>query len=354
MVRVFHRVTKPAAQSPGTVEYHGERKVEQVGLELITYGAEHYEESADPDRGRLDARPDGCSVAWLNVNGLHDTDLLREVGARFGLHNLVLEDVVNTHHRPKLEDFEDYIYLVARMLVFDREKLRIDSEQISIVVGPDYVLTFQERPGDVLEPVRERLRRMSGRIRTFGAGYLGYALLDAVVDHYFHVLEGVGDTIEELEEELLGDPGRATLQRIHHLKRETILLRRAVWPLREVVSSLDREELPLIGDHVAPFLRDLYDHVIQVADTVDSFRDILSGLQDLYMSNVSNRMNDVMKVLTIFTTLFVPLTFVAGVYGMNFEHMPELAWRWSYSVFWLVIVIMGGAMLTLFRRRKWL
>lgn len=353
MPKLFQRVKGPLAQSPGTVVYRGEQRVEVVNLELFEYDPETCRVTDGPD---LELPPPGLvgGVSWLDVDGLHDTDLLRRVGDVYGLHPLVLEDVVNVHHRPKLEDYGDYLYIVLRMLVFDREELRLESEQISVVVGRGFVLTFQERPGDVLDPVRERLRRKGGRIRRLGADYLGYALLDAVVDHYFHVLEGLGEAVEDLEEELLGDPAHGTLERIHRLKRECILLRRSVVPLRDVASSLARDELPLIGSEVQPFLRDLYDHVIHVMDTVDSFRDILSGLQDLYLSNVSNRMNDVMKVLTIFTTLFVPLTFVAGVYGMNFQHMPELAWRWSYPVFWAVILVLAVVMLFFFRRRRWL
>lgn len=354
MVRLFQRTHRPPAQSPGTVEYHGERKVEAVGTELIAYGPERYEESEGvaPEAARAAVAADG--VAWLNVNGLHETDLLRNVGELYGLHPLVLEDVVNLHHRPKLEDYGDYLYIVLRMLSFDSEQLRLESEQVSLVIGEGFVVTFQERPGDVLQPVRERLRRPVSRFRNLGAGYLGYALIDAVVDHYFQVLEGVGEAVEDLEEELLGEAQRGTLERIHQLKRECILLRRAVAPLRDVASSLARDELALVGEEVQPFLRDLYDHVIHVIDTVDSFRDILSGLQDLYLSNVSNRMNDVMKVLTIFTAMFVPLTFVAGIYGMNFEHMPELGWRWSYPLFWGVILTLAVVMLFFFRRRRWL
>ncbi|MBU0743608.1 magnesium/cobalt transporter CorA [bacterium] len=354
MVKLHHRVRKPAAQAPGTVEFHGEKRVERVTIKVIDYQGDRFEEREIDDFHECFTYRNTDTVTWINVNGLHDTDLLRELGAHYGLHSLVLEDIVNTHQRPKMEDFGDYIYLVCRMLSFNSENLSLASEQLSLVLGRNFVLSFQERPGDVLEPVRERLRLGKGRIRTNGPGYLSYALVDAVVDHYFTVLEGFGDEIETLEEELLLEPGLDALQRIHHLKREIVLLRRAVWPLREVVSRLDREELPLLGAHVRPYLRDLYDHVIHVADSVDSFRDLLSGLQDLYLSSVSNRMNEVMKVLTIFASIFVPLTFLAGVYGMNFTYMPELGWRWSYPIFWLVTLALGGVLLLFFHRRKWL
>lgn len=354
MSRIFHRVTKPHALAPGTMHFSGERKVENTTMKVIDYDTEHYEEREVNSLDECLPYRDTETVTWVNINGLHDTELLREFGEAFNIHTLVMEDIVNTHQRPKMEDYGDYIYVVSRMLSMDADGIHLVSEQISLILGPNFVLTFQERPGDVLEQVRERLRRGKGRIRGNGTGYLTYALIDAVVDHYFSVLEAFGDHIEALEEELLDNPGMEDLQTIHHLKRETVMLRRAVWPMREVVSGLDREGLALIGEHVTPFLRDLYDHVIQVADAVESFRDILSGLQDLYMSSVSNRMNEVMKVLTIFASIFVPLTFVAGIYGMNFEHMPELAWKWSYPIFWTAIVTLVSVMLVFFRRRKWL
>lgn len=354
MARLMHRTAKPAAQAPGTVEYRGVQKVDRATIKLIDYDGECFEERMVDDVTECFGYRDKETVTWINVNGLHDTDLLKQLGAHYGLHPLVLEDIVNTHQRPKMEDFGGYLYIVARMLSLQTDKLELVSEQISFVIGPRFVLTFQERPGDVLEPVRERLRHGNGKIRTNGSGYLSYALLDAVVDHYFLVLEGFSDAIEAMEETMLADPGLEDLQQIHFLKREMIQLRRAVWPLREVVVGLERGDFALIGEYVSPYLRDLYDHLIQVADVVDSFRDMLSGLQDLYMSSVSNRMNDVMKVLTIFASIFVPLTFVAGVYGMNFEHMPELGWRWSYPIFWCIIVTLGGTMLAFFRRKKWL
>jgi len=354
VVRLFHRVQKPPAQAPGTIAFVGEQKVDEVSIKLVDYDAEQLDERTIADFHDCFPYRETESVSWINVNGLHDVDLMHELGGHFGLHPLVLEDIAHTHERPKMEDFGDYLYIVLRMLSFDAERRDLVSEQISLVIGPNYLLTFQERPGDVLEPVSERLRRGKGRIRTAGPAYLGYALMDAVVDHYFKVLEKYGDAIETLEEELLRDPPQDALARIHHLKREIVLLRRAVWPLREVVAGLERDDVALMGDAVAPFLRDVRDHVVQVIDAIDSFRDILSGLQDLYLSTISNRMNDVMKVLTIFASIFVPLTFFAGIYGMNFEVMPELRWRWSYPIFWVVILALVSTMLVFFRRRKWL
>jgi magnesium transporter len=240
------------------------------------------------------------------------------------------------------------------MITFNDEEKRIVSEQVSLVLGPNYILSFQEHEGDVFGAVRERVRRGKGRIRKSGADYLAYALLDAVVDNYFVVLEKFGDHIESLEELLLGNPTLELLQNIHQIKREMILMRRSVWPLREVAGGIGRDETPLVHDSTRIFYRDVYDHTIQVADAVESYRDMLTGLQDLYLSSISNKMNDIMKVLTIIATIFVPLTFVAGIYGMNFEFMPELGWKWSYLIFWIVILGIGGAMIGYFRSRKWL
>ena len=354
MIKLFHRVQKPPAQAPGTVSFVGEQKVEKVSIKLIDYDAEKLDERQIEDFHLCFPCRETETVSWINVNGLHDIELVRKIGEHFGLHPLVLEDIAHTQQRPKMEDYGDYLYIVLRVLSFGEGQRNLVSEQMSLVIGRNYVLTFQERPGDVLEPVRERLRRGKGRIRAAGPGYLGYAIMDAVVDHYFKIVEGYGEAIEALEEELLGDPQQEALARIHNLKREIVLLRRAIWPLREVIANVERDDVELIDDAVAPFLRDVRDHVIQVTDTIDSFRDILSGLQDLYMSTISNRMNDVMKVLTIFASIFVPLTFFAGIYGMNFEFMPELGWRWSYPIFWVVILALGGTMLAFFRRRKWL
>lgn len=354
MARLYHRVTKPAAEAPGTVSFTGERKVDEVTIKVIDYDDDAYEEREVGGFEDCLRYRDTDTCTWINVNGLHDTSVLMRFGEHFGLHPLVLEDIVNTHQRPKAEDYGDYLYIVCRMLSLDETGTRLEAEQISLVIGRNFLLTFQERPGDVLEPVRERLRKGGNRIRRSPAGYLGYALLDSVVDHYFHVMEIFGEQIEALEEELLAEPGLDARQRIHTLKREMVLLGRAVRPLRDLLSDLVRDEPALMGEEIAPFLRDVEGHTVQVADMVESFRDVISGLQDLYLSSVSNRMNEVMKVLTIFASIFVPLTFVAGIYGMNFEHMPELGWRWSYPIFWGAIIVLVVVMLTYFRRKKWL
>lgn len=354
MPRLFRRVQKKVAQSPGTVEFVGEHKVDRVVLSVIDYDKDTLREEELADVKECLQYRDTKQVSWINVTGLHDTELIKTLGAHYGLHPLVLEDIVNANQRPKVEDYEGYIYVVARMLLYGEQDDVVHAEQISIVIGPHYVLSFQERPGDVFEPVRQRLRSAKGRLRTLGPDYLAYTLIDATVDNYFLILERFAEQIEGLEDRLVEAPTPELLARIHHVKRETIFLRNAVGPLREVVVVLERGESKLIEKGTAVFFRDVYDHTIQAIDAVGAFRDMLSGLQDLYLSSVSNRMNDVMKVLTIIATIFVPLTFVAGIYGMNFRHMPELEWRWSYAIFWGVIAAIAIGMLTFFRRRRWL
>ncbi|NTV04670.1 magnesium/cobalt transporter CorA [bacterium] len=354
MSRLTQRRPTKAAQSPGTVEYVGKHKVENVGITVLDYGPASCREATPATLAELLPHRDSETVTWIDIDGLHDTELLQGLGAHFGFHPLVLEDVVNTHQRPKLEDYGDYLYIVVRMLSYDAEKRELGSDQVSLLLGKRYVFSLQESWGDVFDPVRERIRGGKGRIRNHGPDYLAYALLDAVVDNYFVILEQLGEEIEELETLLVEDPRPEQQRAVHQLKREMILLRKSVWPLREVLSGLERTESELLQAETRVFVRDVYDHAVQVIDVVESFRDMLSGLQDLYLSSISNKMNEVMKVLTIIGTIFIPITFLAGVYGMNFEHFPELAWKWSYPAFWAASLAVGGVMIAFFRRRKWL
>jgi magnesium transporter len=294
------------------------------------------------------------TVTWINIDGLHDVKIIEGIGTHFDLHPLTLEDILHTGQRPKFEDLESYLFIVLMMLRFDDENQMVISEQVSLILGSNVVISFQENIGDVFEQIRDRIRNAKGRIRKMEADYLMYALLDAVVDGYFGILEKLGEKIEALEEELVGDPSDRTLQQIHRLKREMVFLRKSVWPLRELINGLDRSESDLIADSTGVYLRDVYDHTIQVIDTVESFRDMVSGMLDIYLSSISNRMNAVMKVLTIIATIFIPLTFVAGIYGMNFEHMPELKWRYGYAAVWLVMLVVAGLMVLYFKRKKWL
>lgn len=337
---------------PGTLVHIGERRDEPVTISVITYDEQHYDERCAVAPESLPDLPDGRYTTWINVNGLHETGLVKAVGDRAGLHPLTEEDIVNTRQRPKLEEYDDYLYIVTRMLRYEEGAVR--SEQVSLILGPSFVISFQERAGDVFDPIRERLRLGKGRIRKEGADYLTYTLLDAVVDGYFLVLEEFGDAIEGIEEEVLASADAETLQAIYAAKRELIELRRSVWPLREVVGALERGESPLIQKAMRVYLRDVYDHTFQVAETVETYRDTVAGVLDLYLSEQSRRMSEVMKVLTVIATIFIPLTFIAGVYGMNFQHMPELDHPWAYPAALVGMATVAIAMLIWFWRKRWI
>ncbi len=351
MARFVRQRAKAVGQAPGTLVHTGERKV--VRITVLDYNEDDLEERvlATPEEafGYLDSE----TVTWINVDGLHQVDVVEKLGTHFGLHPLVLEDVMNTGQRPKMEDYETYAFLVVRMLAYDDARRALEDEQVSLVLGRNFVLSFQERVGDIFDPVRERLRAGKGRLRKAGADYLAYALLDALVDHYFVLLERFGERLEEVEEELIEDPTTSTLHAIHELKREMIFLRRSIWPLREVINRLQRGESELVREGTLVYLRDVYDHTIQVIDTVESQRDMVAGMLDTYLSSVSNRMNEVMKVLTIIATIFIPLGFVAGLYGMNFTNMPELGFAYGYFIAVGVMAATGVAMALYFRRKGW-
>ena len=355
MPRFIKRVSKTIGLSPGALVHVGKKKIEKVRIRLIDYDEAQLQEKEPKTIEECFPFKDLPTVTWVNIDGLHDVKVMEKVGKHFGLHSLVLEDILNTEQSPKVEDFDDHIFVVLKMLYYDETDGEIRAEQISIILGSNFVLSFQERVGDIFNPLRERIRSAKGRVRKMGPDYLAYNLLDAVVDNYFTVLEKLGEQIEGMEEELVTNPTPETLQKIHNLKREMIFLRKSVWPLREVVSRLERGESKLIHESTGIYLRDVYDHTIQVIDTIETYRDMLSGMLDIYLSSISNRMNQVMKVLTIIATIFIPLTFVAGIYGMNFEYMPELKWHWFYpKAFWLVMLGVAAVMLVYFRRKRWL
>ena len=338
---------------PGTLLHIGRHKPDSAAIRLITYGPEQLEESPVENLARFQRPERAGQISWLNVDGLADPAVVESLGSLYELHPLVMEDILNTDQRPKVEEYPGYLYIVLRMLQFDKDRQQIHSEQLSLVLGKDYVLSFQERPGDVFEGVRERLRA-GRRIRFMRSDYLAYALLDAVVDHYFEMLEYLGERVEELEDQIIASPGPDTLAQIHHYKREMLLLRKSIWPLRELLSRLTRDDSPLIADETRLYLRDVHDHVIHVMDSIDTIRELLVSLLDLYLSNVSKRTNEIMKVLTIFASLFMPLTFIAGVYGMNFDVMPELRWPWGYPAVMLLMLVIVLSLLVYFRRRRWL
>jgi magnesium transporter len=338
---------------PGTLMYVGGRPAGQTRITVIDYDASQFVEKEVASVEECFPFKATPTVTWINVEGVHDAAVIERLGAEFGIHALVLEDIMTTTQRPKVEDLGYAVFVVLRMIETAEAGAKTTADQLSLILGPNYVLSFQETLGDCLDPIRERIRTGKGRIRALGPDFLAYAIIDAVVDNYFFVLEKLGERIDDLEERLIEEPRRELLHEIHGLKREMIGLRKSIWPLREVVSGLERLETPLIQSSTDVFLRDVYDHAIQVIDTVESFREILTSMVETYLSSLSNRMNEVIKVLTIISTIFIPITFLVGVYGMNFEHMPEIGWRWGYPLVWLVIVGTVAGMLGLFRRMRW-
>jgi magnesium transporter len=290
-------------------------------------------------------------VSWLNITGVEDAELLERIGEEFGIHPVVLEDIQNTVQRPKMEEYGDTVFLTFRMLQWNEA---VVSEQISIILGPGYVISFQEREGDVFDPIRERLRKNKGRVRRGGAAYLAYVLLDIVVDTYFLILEKLEDEIEEMDDRIERRGAREVIEQLRRIKYEVIAVRRAVWPMREVTDRLHKQDIPQFGDDMPPYLRDLYDHVLRVIDTIELLRETLSSLTDTYHTALSNDMNGVMKVLTIIATIFIPLTFIAGVYGMNFAHMPELNVPWAYPAVLVVMAVVAAGMIVYFRWKRWL
>jgi len=354
MAKLIKKHSRKAGLPPGTLVHIGKRKAESVRITIIDYDEEKFQEKQISTIEQCFPFKETATVTWINIDGIHDVSLIEKLGKQFELHPLILEDILNTEQRPKLEDFEKYIFIVLKMLSYDDKEQTIEAEQVSLVVGPNFVISFQERAGDVFEQIRDRIRNAKGRVRRMGADYLGYTLIDAVVDGYFSILEKFGEKVEALEEELVTEATNKTMQQIHNLKRELILLRKSVWPLREVISALQRSDISIIKETTGIYLRDVYDHSIQIIDTIESFRDMVSGMLDIYLSSISNRMNAVMKVLTIIATIFIPLTFVAGIYGMNFKFMPELEWHWGYPTALGVMVIIAIIMLMYFRRKKWL
>jgi len=340
-----------AGLPPGSLVHIGEQKIATTRISVVNFDEQRVEEKDLKDTDECLAYKDRSGVTWINIDGLHEPDVLEKIGKVFGLHPLMLEDIANTEQRPKLEDYGDYLYVVIRML--HRPEDSIVSEQLSLVIGRNVLISFQERHGPEFDPIRERLRNGKGRARRSGADFLAYQLVDAVIDNYFIVLERLSDEVAGLEEQVMTSPKTEALQKLHRLKRDMIYLRRSTWPLREVITAMQRGDSPLIGEAMRIYLRDIYDHVVVVAEAIDSIRDLLNGILEIYMSSMSNRLNEIMKVLTVITTLFLPATFIAGVYGMNFKYMPELEWPWAYPAVLASMAILAGAMYAYFKRKKW-
>lgn len=354
MPRFIKSISKKAGTAPGTLIHIGERKSDRAKITLIEYGADRADRRVISSLEEIETPSHPSQmIRWINVDGLHDTSLIEAIGKRFDIHPLTLEDIVNAGQRPKAEDFDTYIYAVIKMLHYQGEGAVITSEQVSLIIRDGLLISFQEQEGDIFDPIRERIEKGSGRIRHSGSDYLAYCLIDTVVDHYYQILETFGEELELLEEALIENPKPEILHRVHELKRETIYLRKQIWPLRETINNLSRNESKFISEPTRLFMRDIHDHTVQVIEIIESYRDILTGLIDLYMSGISNKMNEVMKVLTIIATIFIPVTFVAGVYGMNFKYMPELDWPWGYAGAWGVMVCIAVVMVFYFKKKNW-
>ncbi len=326
----------------------------KVKITIIDYDESSFQEKEANKIEECFPFKDTPTKTWINIDGVHQLDIIEKIGKHFDLHPLLLEDIVHTDQRPKMEDFDKYIFVVLKMLDYDDAKHQIKTEQLSLILGLNYVISFQETEGDVFDDVRERIRNGKGRIRKMHSDYLTYSLIDSIVDHHFVIMEKLGEKIADIEDELVSNPNMVTVQAIHNLKREMIFLRKSVWPLRELVNNLGKSESKLINKATLRFISNVYDHTIQIIDTVETYRDMLSGMLDIYLSSISNRMNEVMKVLTIISTIFMPLTFIAGVYGMNFTYMPELQWSMGYPAILVSMLGITTIMLFYFKRRKWL
>lgn len=353
---VKKRSTK-AGLPPGSLVHIGRIYRENAKVSVFNYDDDTFKERIANTIDDCGAFRNPETVTWINIDGIQDLDLLQSIGELFGLHPLVLEDIANTNQRPKVEDYQDYLYVVLRMLYYNEEKNELAGEQVSIVVGKDYVLSIQEgdeKRYDVFENVRERIRNGIGKIRKLGPDFLMYSLIDAIVDNYFVVIERLDDKIGEAENVLTANGKKDTLQLIQGLKREALILHKVIWPLREVTSTLQRDETMHVQSATHIYLRDVYDHVVQLMDTTEIIRDILSGMLDIYLSTLSNRLNEVMKVLTIISTVFIPLTFIVGVYGMNFHFMPELQSPLGYPMVWVLMITIAILMLRYFKKKKWL
>lgn len=348
------KFSRKAGLPPGTLVHIGAEKTEDVWVSVIDFNTDRISEDQIKNLSDCSKFLDQSTSSWINIDGIHDVKIVGDIGKTFGLHDLILEDITNTLHRPSTEVYDAYVFLTLKMMGISEDKDMIISEQISLVLGTNWVLSFQEKRGDIFEPIRARLREESSRLRKYKTDYLFYRLIDSVVDNYFFVMEHISEKIELLEEKVFSEENIDLQREIQELRKELINVRKSVVPLREAINTIIRDENDFIEGTTSRYFKDVHDHIIQVLDMSESQRDILSGLMDLYMSGISNRMNQVMKVLTIISTIFIPMTFIAGIYGMNFEYMPELQWRYGYFFIWGIMFLVFIVMLIFFKRNKWL
>jgi magnesium transporter len=354
MPKTVRRIARKAGMPPGSLVYPEEPGHVPTCISVIRYSDKDFVQKEFDEFTEFLPLDQQEGVTWINVNGVSHVKTLEKLGESFSIHPLALEDILDVEQRPKIEDYETYLFIVLKALRRVTEGESIESDQVSLVLGPHYVISFHEGDGDLFAPVRERLLKGKGRIRRLGADYLAYSLIDLIVDNYFVALETFSDKVESLEDEVVVQPSPQTLREVHRFKNDMIMLRKSLWPLREVIASLERRESPLISEALTMYLKDVYDHTIIAIETVETYRDILSGMLDIYLSSMSNRLNEIMKVLTIIATIFMPLTFITSLYGMNFKNMPELNWQYGYYEVLGVIVVIAGAMLLYFRQKRWI
>lgn len=352
--KIIKARVRKVGMPPGSLVPSIERKADKIQVTVFDYNAEKLVEHQNASLQKCLQFLQTSAVTWINICGIDDIQTIELVGRRFGLHPLLLEDIMSSGQRSKLDDYKDTLYIVVKMLTYNEEKQQVEDEQVSLVLGKNYLISFLESKNNIFAPIYDRLRPQNSRIREKGADYLCYALIDCLVDNYFLILEKVDGKLERLEEELIQQPTPYTLQKIQHTKREITLLRKSVWPMREVISNFRRIETPLIQDSTKLYLHDVYDHTIQAIDAIESFRDIAGGMLDIYLSNISQRLNEIMKVLTVITTIFVPLTFVASIYGMNFDNIPELHNPYGYYGVLSVMAVITLGMLFYFKKKDWI
>ncbi|MEI8003679.1 MAG: magnesium/cobalt transporter CorA [Methanothrix sp.] len=345
-----------------------EKSLERPKITIIDYDEQHYHEAEAKEVEECFRFKDQPTVTWINIDGLHQMDVLEKLGSCYGIHPLVLEDIL-TDQRPKIEDYDNYIYIVLKMLYYDEEDdkkakddededdmgdTNLDMDQVSMILGPNFIISFKEKEVDVFHPLRDRLRTAKGKIRKQGADYLAYSMIDAIVDHYFVIMEKLGDRFEDLEDAVVSDPKPGVLPAIYNLKRDMLFLRKSVWPLREAISKMQKTDSPLVSETIKIYLRDVYDHTIQVIENIETFRDMSASLLETYLSSLSNKLNEVIKLLTIISTIFIPLTFLAGLYGMNFRFMPELESPWGYPAVLILMLLVVVIMMAYFRKKEWI
>jgi len=346
--------SEKAGMLPGALVHIGERKVENIRITIIDYDEKTFQERVVENIDECLAFKETPTVSWINIDGLHEVEVIEKIGQCYDFHPLILEDIVTVGQRPKCDEYEDYIYIVMPMLTYNWRTESIESEQISMILGRNFLISFQEKPGDIFDRIRERIRTAKGRIRKMPSDYLAYSLVDAIVDNYFVILERLNENVEDLEDKLVGEPDKTVARKILDLNRQLMYVRKSVWPIRELVSKLDRSETKLISKHTRPYLKDVYDHTIQVIESVQSLRDIMSVVLEAYVTSISNRLNAIMKVLAVIATIFMPLSFVASYYGMNFKEMPEFQLKYGYIIALGIMAVSTIIMLYYFKKKKWM